>query len=107
MSDLIIEVKNDGMLGRLNESNLHIELIKKDKEIERLKEELKNTIPLLQYNQIVVKQCIETNNYKSKINKAIEYIKSYNLPDDLGNLGEAPISIRELKELLKILGGDE
>ena len=36
MSNLTIEVKNDGMLGRLNESNLHIELIKKDKEIERL-----------------------------------------------------------------------
>ena len=36
MSDLTIEVKNDAMLGRLTERTLHIELIKKDKEIERL-----------------------------------------------------------------------
>ena len=36
MSDLTIEVKNDAMLGRLEERNLHLQLIEKDKEIERL-----------------------------------------------------------------------
>ena len=34
----------------------------------------------------------------------VEYIKSYNLPEDLGHLGEAPISIRELREILRLLG---
>lgn len=41
-----------------------------------------------------------------RIDKAIEYIKSYNLPDDLGKLSECPISVNELKELLSILRGD-
>jgi len=36
MSDITINVKNDEMLGRTVEKALHIELINKDKEIERL-----------------------------------------------------------------------
>jgi hypothetical protein len=48
------------------------------------------------------------NSYLSRrILKAIEYIESYNLPKDLGKLSEAPISVNELKELLKILKGGE
>ena len=35
-----------------------------------------------------------------------EYIESYNLPKDLGHLGEAPISIRELRDILEILDKD-
>lgn len=41
MSDLTIEVINDEMLGRTNDKTLHIELIKKDKEIESLQQEIK------------------------------------------------------------------
>ena len=37
------------------------------------------------------------------IKEAREYIESYNLPKDLGHLGEAPISIRELRDILEIL----
>ena len=53
--------------------------------------------------QELLKQEEQLEDYKSCCEKAIEYIKSYNLPKDLGHLGEAPISIRELRDLLNIL----
>ena len=37
------------------------------------------------------------------IKEVRKYIESYNLPKDLGVLGEAPISISELKHILEIL----
>ena len=37
------------------------------------------------------------------IKEVREYIESFNLPKDLGVLGEAPISISELKHILEIL----
>ena len=40
MSNLTIEVKNDAMLGRMNDKALHITLIEQQKEIERLNKEL-------------------------------------------------------------------
>lgn len=49
--------------------------------------------------QILIKELQE------RIDKAIEYIESYNLPEDLGKLSECPISVNELKELLDILKG--
>ena len=51
----------------------------------------------------VVDLLFKARRLEKKINKAIEYIESYNLPKDLGKLSEAPISVNELKELLKIL----
>ena len=59
--------------------------------------------------RIIICQQEEINRLNDKIYKAIEYIKSYNLPEDLGHLGEAPISIRELRDLLNILqnGSDD
>ena len=41
---------------------------------------------------------------KKQKDDVVEYIKSYNLPEDLGHFGEAPISIRELREILRMLG---
>jgi len=41
---------------------------------------------------------------KKQKDDVVEYIKSYNLPKDLGHFGEAPISIRELREILRMLG---
>jgi len=64
---------------------------------EELKDELYST------NQVVNELLDERDRNK----KAIEYIKSYNLPDNLGKLSEAPISVSELKDLLNILGGDD
>ena len=47
-----IDVKNDEMLGRTNENLLHIELIKKDKEIERLHNIIKEIRHLVRHNDI-------------------------------------------------------
>ena len=41
MSNVTINVKNDAMLGRLNQEQLHVLLIEQQEEIERLKEKLK------------------------------------------------------------------
>lgn len=45
------------------------------KENEKLKDELKYTIPQVEHNQIVSKLCREKQDYKSRNEKAIEYIK--------------------------------
>lgn len=62
---------------------------------------------LEEYDIEVNKLFKENKELKSRIDKAIEYIESYNLPKNLGKLSEAPISVNELKELLKILKGEE
>ena len=59
------------------------------------------------YAEPIIDYAKEYKKYKSRIDKAIEYIKSYNLPEDLGSLSECPISVGDLKELLNILNGDE
>ena len=45
----------------------------------------------------------EINSLRNIIKEVREYIESYNLPKDLSCLGEAPISIRELRHILEIL----
>ena len=42
-----------------------------------------------------------------RIEKAIDFIKSYNIDFENCKFSEAPISIRELRELLDILNGEE
>ena len=44
---------------------------------------------------------------KKQKDDVVDYIKSYNLPEDLGHFGEAPISIRELREILRMLGEED
>jgi len=63
--------------------------------------ELKELVTLIQemYN--------EKEDYKSKVNKAIEYLESYNTDFKNCRFGEAPISIRELGDLLNILKGED
>lgn len=63
------------------------------------------------YIQNLEKKAEQGEHYKhlySEVKKqkddVVEYIKSYNLPEDLGHFGEAPISIRELREILRMLG---
>ena len=76
---------------------LQLELVDKNKEIERLNNIIKgldNTIENLE----------EVVEHKDNVIKEVrEYIDSFNLPKDLGVLGEAPISISELKHILEIL----
>ena len=67
------------------------------KEIERLKEEIKG----YKQERERVLSIIEERN-----TKAIEYLKSYNTNFKNCKFGEAPISLRELGELLEILEGD-
>ena len=76
----IIDISNcsDGVIVYIN--NLQKYIDEKDKEIERL------------------------NNI---INKAIEYLESYNTDFKNCRSGEAPISIRELGDLLDILKGSD
>lgn len=78
---------------------LSLEMEEKDQEIERLNKE--NTI-LRQNSQYLVKQKDEL---EEVINKAIEYIESYNIDFKNCRFGEAPISMRELGDLLNILKG--
>lgn len=61
-------------------------------EIERLKEEIK-------------KEQDDSIYLEEKINKAIEYLESYNTDFKNCRFGEAPISMRELGDLLDILKG--
>lgn len=55
-------------------------------------------------DKVVDKVNWENQQLKKQKVDVVEYIKSYNLPKDLGHLGEAPISIRELREILRMLG---
>ena len=88
----------------MKEYPIEEELEEAYKTITNLQEEIHKQI----HTSIVQKKQIKNlKKYKSRCEKAIEYIKSYNLPEDLGHLGEAPISIRELRDLLNILQGSE
>lgn len=60
-----------------------------------------NWTKLLDYIKNIEK---ENQQLKKQKDDVVEYIKSYNLPEDLGHFGEAPISIRELREILRMLG---
>ena len=53
------------------------------------------------------KQNEEIERLNNIINKAIEYLESYNTDFKNCRFGEAPISIRELGDLLDILKGSE
>lgn len=98
MSDLTIEVKNDAMLGRLEERNLHLQLIEKDKEIERLKNKIEELELDLQdtISQLadVSKRCI----------KAIFFIQNQELHKSKDTTGS--ITMKE-RELIDILGSDK
>jgi prefoldin subunit 5 len=68
-----------------------------EKEIERLNKELE------EYQKALDETISEKIDLENIIKEVREYIESYNLPKDLGHLGEAPISIRELRDILEIL----
>ena len=46
------------------------------------------------------------NDLQQIIDKAIKFIESYNLPEDLKGMGEAPITLNDLNTLLEILRGE-
>lgn len=69
------------------------------KTLEELKEELKD-----KFDEFMYKSNIEL---LTKIDKAVEFIESYNLPKDLKGMGEAPITSNDLNTLLDILRGKD
>lgn len=84
---MIINVENDEMLGRTNDKTLHITLIEQQKEIERLKEEIKG------YEQ-ERERVLNVIDEKNK--QAIEYIEGYPYKDLLPI--ELQIALKILKE---------
>ena len=66
---MTIKVKNDEMLGRTDNTTLHIEIMKLQQENKQLKEELKYTVPIVEHNKIVSKKLKENQNYKEVIDK--------------------------------------
>ena len=82
-----INVNNDGMIGDVNEKALHIELIKKDKEIERLTAESTEWESKF-YNEA------------KKVDKAIKYIieKAHN---------NCWLDIYQMSKLVEILKGED
>ena len=76
-------------------ATLMSELAKLEEENERLKNHIQN-IP---YRKVVR----EKEDYNSRCEKAIEYLKSYNTDFEHCRFNEAPISLRELGDLLNIL----
>lgn len=96
-----------------------IELIEENKQ---LKEEIKQYQKELEKADSITQSCIfqgeeesgisfrnclnKMKDYKTRIDKAIEYLESYNVDFARCEFGEAPISIRELNELLEILKGE-
>ena len=56
-----------------------------------------------QYDRLLREKC----KYEHRIEKAIEYIESYNVDFENCKFGEAPISINELQDLLNILRGED
>ena len=73
------------------------ELEDKDKEIEKLNKQIE------EYQKALDETTSEKIDLENIIKEVREYIESFNLPKDLGVLGEAPISISELKHILEIL----
>ena len=74
---MTIKVKNDEMLGRTDNTTLHIEIMKLQQENKQLKEELKYTVPIVEHNKIVSKKLKENQNYKEVIDKITDLIKQY------------------------------
>ena len=67
-----------------------------------IEEDKLNALELFGENEYLHKEIERLNNI---INKAIEYIESYNTDFKNCRFGEAPISMRELGDLLDILKG--
>lgn len=102
---MIINVENDGMLGRTNDKTLHISLIEQQKEIDRLKEENNILCSIANGEKEKEDKILELVN---RINKAIEMLDSYEifmLPNNLilhGNL-----LCEHLEKIYKVLKGDD
>ena len=64
---------------------------------------LKANLKLLDENKVLKE---DKEILKRRIDKAIEYLESYNRDFKHCKFGEAPISMRELGDLLDILKGD-
>lgn len=104
-------------IGKLNalyvgEKNCLEELItiydEKDKEIERLKKRNKEIYEgFMATTKELTEYAEEVERLNNIIQKAIEYLESYNTDFKNCRFGEAPISIRELGDLLDILKGSD
>ena len=81
MSDITINVDNDEMLGRTIEKALHVELIKKEKEIERLNNIIKEVREYIEEHK--------TKGYRTPMSDDYEFWNELNE--------------NEIKELLEIL----
>ena len=71
MSNLTIEVKNDAMLGRMNDKALHITLIEQQKEIERLKQKAQDDY---ENYQEIMSQVLEQ---KERLNNIINQMEQF------------------------------
>lgn len=94
-------------------ANLISQDLEKDKEIERLQEELKYTIPIVEHNQTIQSNINSYNKLakyseelEDRINKAVELLEKYGLVDEDGNFNNYLDTI-DLKELYEILKGSE
>jgi len=71
---------------------------------ERINNAIKNTNIV---RDMFIKMCDNYIDSQKKIDKAIEYLESYNTDFKNTRFGEAPISLRELGDLLDILRGND
>ena len=69
----------------------------------KLENELLMTKSKAQMINLYIDKLDQLQQKENIIKEVREYIESFNLPKDLGVLGEAPISISELKHILEIL----
>jgi predicted nuclease with TOPRIM domain len=95
----------------MSEKELYNQLEEYDKEIIKLSKEIKKLEEENKRLNLAMQDTYDSANdicgkLQQRIDKAIEYIESYNLPKDLKGLSEAPISVNELKVLLNILKGE-
>ena len=111
--DYITNLKEENI--RLIEENIALKIELEDMSYEQLKISYKK---LQEENKILKENAIHNDKvvdkakwnemiYKSRIDKAIEYLESYNTDFKNCRFGEAPISMRELGDLLDILKGEE
>lgn len=92
----------------MSEKITMFELLKErltEEEIVKLVSSYDNKFSELERENILLKNQLQQK--ENIIKEVREYIESYNLPKDLGDLGEAPISIRELRDILEILDKGE
>ena len=78
----------------------------KYKTFEEMKEELGENYDTKLY-ALGISALKKIEELQHRIDKALEYLKSYNTDFKHCRFGEAPISMRELQELLEILGDKE